>query len=238
MPPRVRVLERTAPDGGWRLVDDRVARPDAALLVGREGDIRLGVEPADEMVSRHAVRIRHAPDGWAVEAHNRNGVIVHLWGQMPVPAGPAELLRWPRVALRVVGGPDAQHWVLLDDPGLSTRASSSAPGRQLTIATGRPRPLTHPQEQTIRALFGPLLAWPPLVPAAPLQLKQVARQLGVTIESIRRRLEEVRKKATAVGLARVGGLTDPEYLYIIVRAGLLGPVDEDLHPLLRTDPAG
>jgi len=32
-------------------------------------------------------------------------------------------------------------------------------------------------------------------------------------------------------------LTDPEYLYVLVRAGFLEPRDEDLHPLLRVGAA-
>ena len=106
----------------------------------------------------------------------------------------------------------------------------------MTETEGRPKPLTVAQEQAVRSLFRPLLAWPPRLGSAPLQIKQVARELGASKESIQRRLEEVRKKAVAVGLSRLGTLTDPEYLYVLVRAGLMSPRQEDLHPLLQ-DPA-
>jgi hypothetical protein len=87
--------------------------------------------------------------------------------------------------------------------------------------------LTVAQEMAVRTLFAELLAWPPLVPATPLQLKQVASRLGARPESIQRRLEEVRRKALGLGLARTGLLTDPEYLYVLVRAGYLAPPPED-----------
>jgi hypothetical protein len=140
---------------------------------------------------------------------------------------------WPRVGLRVLGRSDLQHWVLLDDPTLAVTRPAPRPGTELTESADQPRPLTFPQEQAIRLLFGELLAWPPIVPATPLQIKQVARQLGGSKESIQRRLEEVRKKATLVGLARQGMLTDPEYLYVLVRAGYLQPSDDDLDDVLR-----
>lgn len=236
MAPRVRVLVRSL-DGSLTVTEDREVTPLVAVLLGREGDIAVGVDPVDTKVSRHAARLTRAQFGWAVSVTNRNGIIVHPWGQAAGPAEPECLLPWPRVALRVVGRPDLQHWVLLDDKSLAPARPPRPPGSQLTEGGARPRPLTAPQEEAVRTLFAPLLAWPPTVPASPLQLKQVARELGTTKESIQRRLEEVRKKAIAVGLSHVGVLTDPEYLYVLVRAGFLEPREEDLHPLLRAGDA-
>lgn len=232
MAPRVRVLVR-APDGSLKLTADHQLTPNVTVVLGREGDIGVGVDPIDTKVSRQALRVTRAHHGWVVSSTNHNGVIVHPWGQAAGLAEPECLLPWPRVALRVIGRADLQHWALLDDPTLVVSRPAPVDGTQLTESTGRPRPLTPPQEYAVRTLFGPLLAWPPTISAVPLQLKQVARELGVTKESIQRRLEEVRKKAVGVGLSRMNVLTDPEYLYVLVRAGFLTPREDDLHPLLR-----
>lgn len=236
MTARVRVLVGTV-TGDLTLLDDRPLAAGMPVLFGREGDIGVGVSPVDPKVSRQAIRVTRTGPGWQVAVNNRNGVIVHPWGQAAGRAQPESLLPWPRVALRVVGRPDLRHWVLLEDAALAEPPARVAPGTDLTESAGRPRPLTAAQEHTVRTLFAELLAWPPVIPATPRQLKQVASRLGATKESIQRRLEEVRKKAVAVGLARNALLTDPEYLYVLVRAGYLTPREEDLHPLLRTPPA-
>jgi hypothetical protein len=236
MQPRVRVLVRTT-DGTLTLTDDRTIEPHVTVLFGREGDVGVGTKPVDGKVSRQAVYVTRSQHGWAVTATNRNGVIVHPWGQAAGPAEPVCLLPWSHVALRVVGSVELQHWVVLEDPTLAPQPPKRAPGTQLTDSVSRPRPLTWPQEYAIRSLFGPLLAWPPVIPAVPLQIKQVARELNTTKESIQRRLEEVRKKAAAVGMSRVATLTDPEYVYVLVRAGFLRPTEEDMHPLLRSAPS-
>jgi hypothetical protein len=235
MTARIRAVCRQS-DGRLVLHADRFLHLDTPMLVGREGDIGVGVSPVDAKVSRHALRVVRTAHGWQVTVTNRNGVIAQPWGQPPGIAEPDTLLAWPRVALRVIGSPEYQHWVLLDDPALALRRPSPPRGTHLTETADQPRPLTVSQELAMRALFAELLAWPPVIPATPRQIKQVAARLGVRTESIQRRLEEVRKKARAVGHARVGLLTDPEYLYVLIRAGYVQPADEDLHPLLRALP--
>ncbi|GAA1539402.1 hypothetical protein GCM10009827_068340 [Dactylosporangium maewongense] len=200
--------------------------PGEAVLVGREGDLALGVEPADPKVSRRAVEVTRTGSGWRVDVTNRNGVVVHPWGQPPGLAPASSVHVWPRVALRVAGRPELQHWVLLTDDALRVPRPVPVPGTSLTETADQPRPLTWPQEQAVRELFAELLAWPPLVPATPLQLKQVGTRLGLKTETVQRRLEEVRKKAVALGLSRTGSLTDPEYLYVLVRAGYLEPAGD------------
>ncbi len=237
MTARIRVLCRHQ-DGTLTLHVDRSLAPDTPALIGREGDIGVGVSPVDPKVSRHALQVARTPYGWQVTTTNRNGVIVQPWGQPPGMAVPNTALAWPRLALRVVGSPDRQHWVLLDDAALRLRRPDPLPGTNMTETADQPRPLTAAQDLAVRTLFAELLAWPPLIPATPLQLKQVATRLGVRSETVQRRLEEVRKKASAVGLARSGQLTDPEYLYILVRAGYVQPSDEDLHPLLFEPTSG
>jgi hypothetical protein len=227
----MRVLCRDR-DGRLSLGVDRPLPPDTPLLIGREGDVGVGVDPVDPKVSRRAAEVTRTGSGWRVVVTNRNGVIVHPWGGGAGMAEPDATYGGARLGLRVIGSPEYQHWVLLEDPRLQPRRPDPAPGTSLTETADQPRPLTVPQEQAVRELFGELLAWPPLVPATPRQLKQVASRLGVKPESIQRRLEEVRKKAVALGLSRVGLLTDPEYLYVLVRAGYLTPAADDVHPLL------
>jgi hypothetical protein len=233
MTARIRVLCRDQ-NGTLTLSADQPLEPDQPMVLGREGDIGVGISPVDPKVSRQAVHITRTDAGWRVVVTNRNGVIVHPWAQPPGMAEPESVFSWPRLALRVVGRPQLQHWVLLDDPALQPRRPVPLPGTELTESVEQPRPLTVPQELAVRALFAELLAWPPLVPATPRQIKQVASRLGVRTESIQRRLEEVRKKAGMVGLSRTSLLTDPEYLYVLVRAGYLAPDEDDLHPLLTT----
>src|SRR5215471_14232523 len=118
MPARVRILVRTA-DGVLRLTDDRTIEPHIEMLLGREGDIGVGVVPVDSKVSRQAATVTRSAHGWTVTSTNRNGIIVHPWGQVAGRAEPVCLLPWPHVALRVVGSPELQHWVLLDDDTLA-----------------------------------------------------------------------------------------------------------------------
>jgi hypothetical protein len=233
MPARIRVLGRDA-DRVLTVHADRPLVPDTPVVVGREGDIGVGIDPVDPKVSRQAVEVTRTARGWRVAVTNRNGVVVHPWAQAAYLAEREAELVWPRLALRVLGNPELQHWVLLEDADLRPERAPLPPGTELTESADQPRPLTVSQEQAIRTLFAELLAWPPVVPATPLQIKQVAYRLGVRPESIQRRLEEVRKKANAVGLARTGLLSDPEYLYVLVRAGYLEPGPDDLHELLRT----
>jgi hypothetical protein len=45
----------------------------------------------------------------------------------------------------------------------------------------------------------------------------------VSASAVQARLTEIRAKATALGLARQVPLSDPEYVYVLVRAGYLRP---------------
>jgi hypothetical protein len=236
MTARIRVLCRDH-DGTLMLSADQALDLDQPALLGREGDLGVGTSPVDPTVSRQAVQVTRTGSGWRVVVTNRNGVIVHPWGQAPGMAETESMYFWPRLALRVIGRPHLQHWILLDDPTLQPRRPVPLPGTELTETVDQPRPLTVPQELAVRALFAELLAWPPLVPATPRQIKQVASRLGVRTESIQRRLEEVRKKAGMLGLSRNSLLTDPEYLYVLVRAGYLAPGDDELHSILTASEA-
>jgi hypothetical protein len=190
--------------------------------IGRETAVSVAVDPVDRRVSRLAVQVTWTSDGWVVRSLNRNGVLVHPWGLPSWPAQPTELLTAARVALRVVGDGDRQHWILLED---DTRTRVASPVRtSLDTDLEKPvRGLTGPQRDVLRALFADLLAWPPVAPSEPRQLKQVARLLGISVSGVQARLVEVRSKAEALGLGRQLPLTDPEYLYVLVRAGYLEP---------------
>jgi len=215
---------------GFRLIDRCKLAPANKLILGREGDVNIGVDPADPGISRQAVAVVREPMGWAVSATNRNGVVVHPWGQSSFPANVPQILPWSHVALRILGSGSQQHWALLEDPSLRIFQHVEQPG--ITKATPRPKSLTFVQEQTVRTMFRELLAWPPRIPATPLQLKQVAARLDTTNESIQRRLEQVRRKAALIGFSRIGSLSDPEYVYVLVRAGYLTITTEDIDPLL------
>jgi hypothetical protein len=192
------------------------------LTVGREGDIPLGAVPADGRVSRQAATVARTPDGWRVTTGNRNGVRVQPWAQAPRIAQPVELLGHDYVALAVVGDPARRHWLLLQDASLA--ASDRGRSTLRTELRMMPRPLTAPQVEVVECMFGQLLSWPPVMRGEPLQLKQVARQIGVSVSGVQARLVEVRAKAQAVdALMHHVRLTDPAYIHALAAAGYLTP---------------
>ncbi|MBK6872949.1 MAG: hypothetical protein IPJ14_14935 [Kineosporiaceae bacterium] len=198
------------------------AAPNAVLAIGREAPVPLGVEPLDRRISRVAVEVTRTDDGWLVRSVNRNGVVVHPWGMPSYLARPREVLSGSRVALRILGTGDARYWVLLEHDGPDDE-QASARTSVLTDVDPTVRPLTKAQRDVVTALFCDLLSWPPVVPSEPRQLKQVARQIGISVSGVQARLHEVRAKAESLGLSRRVPLADPEYLYVLVRAGYLQP---------------
>lgn len=225
---RVVVVEETS--GGLRATTGRLLEPGQRVAAGREADLGVGGDPEDRRVSRIAVEVTSPPDGWTVAPANRNGIVVHPWALPAWRARPGEVLADARVALRVLGAADARHWVLLED---DTRLEPALPGAgaaSLWTEVDTPaRALTPPQTEVLAVLFADLLAWPPVVGGEPRQLKQVARTVGVSLSGVQARLTEVRAKAARLGLAREVPLTDPEYVYVLVRAGYLSPA-RDLAP--------
>lgn len=217
--PRVIILET---GGGAPSTSAYAGEVNVTLSIGREAAVELGVRPLDRRVSREAVEVTPTTDGWLVRCINRNGVLVHPWGLPSWMAQPRELLTAPRVALRVLGTSKLHHWIMLEDDGLGER-SAEGRGSVLTDSELPVRPLTRAQVDVVRALFRELLAWPPMVPSEPKQLKQVAREIGISLSGVQARLSEVRAKAESLGLSRRVPLADPEYLYVLVRAGYLRP---------------
>ena len=126
-----------------------------------------------------------------------------------------------RIGLRVLGNHRRQHWVLMEQE-LETRPADRIGRRTLATELGTSvRPLTLAQLEVVDLLFGEVLAWPPRLDAGVAQLKQVARRAGVSVSAVQARLTEVRSKAEALGLTRQVPLADPEYVYVIARAGFL-----------------
>ncbi|MFI5843786.1 hypothetical protein ACIA8K_29200 [Catenuloplanes sp. NPDC051500] len=187
----------------------------------------------DGKISRLAVTVTARPDGWEVDVTNRHSADMQLWGQAPMAHQPQVALRWPRITVTVRGDQALRHLVLLDNPAFSIAAPRPQLTSRLTETLAPPQPLTAAQQQALRLLYAELLAWPPLRQAVPLRIKQVARQLGIGPEAVRRRLEEARQKAYALGLGRDLPLSDPEYLHVLVRAGYLMPTDDEIDPILR-----
>jgi hypothetical protein len=199
---------------------------DVPVTVGRDGQVALGVDLPDAGISRVALTVRATPDGWSITNTSRNGVVVHPWGLAPNRAGSTTRLRWPLVAVRVLGGdPEARHWVLLEcDAFLGDRAGPGT-GRGTTLRAAPPKPLTPGELEAISVVFGQhALAWPPpATPNEPLQLKQAARLLDITASAVKFRLEGARAKAEALGLERQVRVTEPEYVHVLVAAGYLQP---------------
>lgn len=218
------VAREIGPQAPWHQDGMRV-RAQRPVVIGREGDVALGVVPEDGGVSRTALTVTATPRGWQIENSNRNGAVLHPWG-LAVSLTPAHLvLDWPLIAVRVVGSDHArQHWALLEsqvapgaDPPVLPRAGAA------TARSDPPKPLTPAELEALWTVFGDVLSWPPRLPAVPLQLKQAARRLGITESGVQLRLEGAQRKALALGLPRPVRLTEPDYLHVLVGAGYLTP---------------
>jgi hypothetical protein len=212
-------------DAAWPQHAGVRARPGHPVVIGREGDLPLGVEPEDGGVSRTALTVVATEHGWQIDNANRNGAVLHPWGLAVSLAPPHLVLDWPLIAVRVVGSDHArQHWVLLEshvrpdaDPPLLPRPGAA------TTRSDPPKPLTSAELEALWTVFGDVLSWPPRLPAVPLQLKQAARRLGITESGVQLRLEGAQRKALALGLPRPVRLTEPDYLHVLVGAGYLTP---------------
>jgi hypothetical protein len=231
-------------DGGniRRLVGVRTP-VSRTVVVGRHGDLPLGVEIADLGISRTAATISATRTGWEIDVSNRNGAVMHCWGQAPTRIEGHLHLTWPRIALRILNGAKPgvqdpkQHWVLLEADMIPIAPGGPRPSQDSTSRTFSPtppQPLTSKQLDALNAVFGELLQWPPRLPALPRKLASVARQLSISESGVQARLIEVRDKALQFGLHRSVALTDPEYLYTLVRAGFLAPPTDQMERTERT----
>lgn len=210
-------------DSGLHVLGVRQMESGDVVVVGREADQRIAAAPPDLRVSRVAAHVTRVLGGWNLRATNRSGVIIYPWALPAWRAREYELLNDARIGLRIVGDPKRCHWVLLeDDQALDNRAEESTGTTFLTERGVPVPPLTAAQRGVLREMFPELLAWPPVPSAGQTPLiRQVARKLGITESGVQERLKAVRAKAVQLGLARQVALTDPEYVYVLVRAGYL-----------------
>jgi len=229
----VRVLVRTTDRdgallGGVTAVTVPVGEP---IEVGREGDLQIADEPEDASVSRIAVRLRPLPGG-VVElvVSNLNGVVLHPWGSRTryLPSGREKHLLSGHVGIRIVSGTSldrpgaAVYWVLVEgEPAPATRIPLQRSA--VTVQNARPVDLTDAQRSAVSLIFDEHLAWPPLPAPQALTIDAAARRLGVSSAAVIQRLEGVRKKAYALGMAQQYGVVDPEYVFALVAHGYLEP---------------
>jgi predicted DNA-binding protein (UPF0251 family) len=208
------------------------------MVVGREGDLQLGVDPLDTRVSRRALAIEAAGTEWNLRVLNTNGAVIHPWGLRAYPVSPspeqadyAETLHWPRIGVRILGGTDLIHWVLLQstDPAVQIRSLSAAagPGKVAASGTGTevapaPKELSPKQLEALRTVFEPQLAWPPSL-QPPRQLKQAATRMNIGYTAVQSHLDAARQRALATGLPESVSALQPECLYTLVAAGLVRP---------------
>ncbi len=221
---RIVVAERS--DGVLRTLSRHDVSVGDVSTVGREASIALGEDPPDTRVSRVALRVECQDTGWTLECVNRNGVVVQPWGLPGWQARGVESVTESRVGVRILGSAAREHWVLLEDDTRAGVDPADDPTGNLTMLTERStraRPLTPAQLQAVYLLFGDLLSWPPTSTGQPHQLKQVARALGVSVSAVQERLKAVLGKARSLGFEREVDVTDPEYVYVLVRAGYLRP---------------
>lgn len=228
-----RVLVRTTDRDGQPLGTGTAVTipPGESIEIGREGDLQIADDPEDRSVSRIAVGL-HALTGGAMElsVSNLNGVVVHPWGSRTryLPAGTDKHLISGKVGVRIISGtsldnPDAPvYWALVEGaqagaPRIPLQRSS------MTVQNPAPVELTDAQAAAVSLIFAEHLAWPPLPAPQALTIDAAARRLGVSSAAVIQRLEGVRKKAYALGMAQQYGVVDPEYVFALVAHGYLAP---------------
>lgn len=229
----VRVLVATTDrDGNPLGVGTAVSVPvGESIEIGREGDLQIADDPEDRSVSRIAVGLR-ALTGGAMElsVSNLNGVVVHPWGSRTryLPQGTDKHLVAGRVGVRVISGtsldnPDAPvYWVLVEG-AQSAAARIPLQRSSMTVQNPAPVDLTEAQMAAVSSIFAEHLAWPPLPAPQALTIDTAARRLGVSSAAVIQRLEGVRKKAYALGMAQQYGVVDPEYVFALVAHGYIEP---------------
>lgn len=205
----------------------RQVQQGSQLQVGREGDLLVGVRIENRGVSRQAVNVTSTPAGWRIELRNRNGAFLHPWAQpWQLAAQHSEhIINWPLVGIRLRHESDAMlHWVLLSAHDLAVTSAGPTPtelGSTQTDRAALPSQLPPAEREALRMVFGELLDWPPRYPATPMLLKQAAPRLKISVSGLQDRLKYARKRASTLGAVDDGSLTDPGYLYALVRGGYL-----------------
>ncbi len=219
------VVVREGPVDGLRITAAERVEPGRRVRLGREGEVPIGVQVPNRGISRCALYVTPTATGWRIEVCNRNGAVVHPWGQPAALATSDDTLNWPLVGVRLRHHPDTtRHWVLLvaDDLAITPAGPTGEYAETTeTDRAGRPRDLPPAQREALTVVFGELLQWPPRHPAAPLQLKQAARRVGISVSGLQDRLKAARSRAERLGVTGEVNLADPSYLYALVRGGYL-----------------
>lgn len=221
--PVLRIREVNMANGQENVSEPVLIEPGVNLVIGREGDVALGVVPPDLGVSRRALIVGVTAKGWSIEPTNSNGIELQPWGRAPfwLDIGRPLEISWPWVGLRIIGSrPDVQHWVLLEAGTWSTQGSGTG-----STQTESPdaKPLTDAQLAAITAVFAQHLAWPPVAGAVPQTLDAAARRLGVSTAAVYQRLEAARARAYLLGSHPQSSVTEPDYIYVLVRNGFIEP---------------
>lgn len=209
-----------------RVTATRQMAVGARIRAGREGDVLVGVRSQNRGISRSAAEVTATPTGWQIEVRNRNGAVLHPWGQPSQLASTNDTVNWPLVGIRLQHTGTSQHWVLLSAGDLVvTPAGPVADDEsQETDLAGRPNDLSPGTREALGVVFEELLCWPPRHPATPLQLKRAATRLRIAPTSVRDRLTLAWDKAASLGVSSIEReLTDPAYLHALVRGGYLTP---------------
>ncbi|WP_232666494.1 hypothetical protein [Pseudonocardia sp. TRM90224] len=215
------LVRESAPDRS-RIPTGLRAPFDRPVVVGREGDIELGVAVHDGGISRQAVTVTATTEGWLIRTANRNGAVIHPWGLASYRAQKSQVVLWPLVGIRVSGtATDQQHWILLEsDSYLDAEGNAVHELPGLTTSGPVPPALAPAELSALEGVFGEYLAWPPpTAPPVPLQLKQVASRLGKSLSGVQDRLQSAQEKALRLGLPRPTTLTHPDYFHVLVAAG-------------------
>src|SRR5664279_2830 len=222
--------------GSWRApVAVMTARLGDSVLVGREGDLPVAIDPIDPGVSRRALTVTVDPAHWELGVTNTNHAWIHPWGQRPtwVEANRTVRQSWPRIGVLLVGNrEDLHHWVLLEsdtDPSeWRKRPVDPAPapaGPAGTQVKGAAGGLTGAQLEAVQMVFAKHLAWPPVIASEPMLLEAAARKLRIVPNAVTDRLKQAQSRAYALGPHRQTGVMNPEFVYVLAGAGYL-PVPE------------
>src|SRR2546430_16358252 len=121
MPARIRVLDRDA-DRVLTLHTDRPLVPDTPVVVGREGDIGVGISPVDPKVSRQAVEVTRTARGWRGGGSHPEGGPEPPRGAGPFPGGRPGVPVWPPPPLPGGGPPPVALQGLLEGPDPAPRS--------------------------------------------------------------------------------------------------------------------
>lgn len=216
---------------GGHVTGGRPLAVGESVEVGREGEIPIGV--GDPAVSRVATTVTATESGWRVDVSNRNGAVLHPWGQAPELAHARNTVHWPLVGLRLLPDSDTvRHWVLLEADDLPVTPAGPLPARTVSTRTDRaprPRSLTRSEHDALHLVFAELLSWPPRRGTGPLLLKQAARRVDRAVTTMQFHLGNAQQKALDLGLPHKGEKTDPDYLFLLVQAGYLEPPTDRSH---------